>query len=274
MGVLTTSIDIPGYETLRQGPHTILIRKEWKEALLQDLVDDFARVAASDRKLYAHGRVTHFSYLPAGAPGRIFVRRATRGGLLGALLGGLYLGINRPLQEVRAATEARSKGVGTPEPVAVCLTAAGPFHRFTLLTREVEEARDLLTLAAAPSPGEKRALIAGLAQEMRKLHEARIYHADLTLKNILLGRDGIYIIDLDKAIIANRREERLDVMNLARLNRSIVKLLGARGPVTRTDKLRFLRRYLGENTRLRDFSRLCSHGLWAHRLWWSLSGQS
>jgi hypothetical protein len=274
MGPLTKSIELPGYEKVRQGPHTILIRPEWKDALLQDLTEDFVRVTPSERKLFTHGRTAHFSYLPRGAPARVFVRQARRGGLLGAVLGGLYLDLKRPLLELRAAALARSKGVGTPEPLAVRLTAAGPFHRFTMLTREVEDAKDLLTISAAATPSEKRLLLRQVSAEMRKLHEAGIYHSDLTLKNILMGRDGIFIIDLDKAHIATGREEARDVTNLSRLNRSVVKLFGKRGPVTRTDKLRFLRCYLGGSERLAEFSRLCAQGLWAHRLWWSLSGRS
>jgi hypothetical protein len=64
------------------------------------------------------------------------------------------------------------------------------------------------------------------------------------------------------------------MMNLSRLNRSIVKLLGTHGTITRTDKLRFLRRYLGGTDRIKELSQVCAQGLWFHRLWWSLSGQA
>jgi hypothetical protein len=64
------------------------------------------------------------------------------------------------------------------------------------------------------------------------------------------------------------------VANLARLNRSIVKLFGGRDTITRTDRIRFLLRYLGGRDRVKELSRLCAQGLWAHRLWWTLSGQS
>lgn len=267
-------IEIPGFETLIDGPHTVLIRPEWKGCLLDDLLGDFGRVDPARRRFYSHGRVAHFSYLPPGAPGRVFVRRATRGGLIGAVLGGLYTALRRPLQELRAATAARSAGVSVPEPLAVRVTkVAGVFYRFTVITREVENAEDLLTFASAPSRGRKRLAIDQVADEMRRLHESGVYHADLTMKNILLSGSSVYIIDLDKARLVSRRDERLDMMNLARLNRSIVKLLGTQGAVTRTDKLRFLRRYLGGRTRIKELSQICAQGLWMHRLWWSLSGQ-
>ena len=100
------------------------------------------------------------------------------------------------------------------------------------------------------------------------------------MKNIVMSGTSCFIIDLDKARLAPRRDERLDMMNLARLNRSVVKLLGTKGAVSRTDKLRFLRRYLsgpGTSTgrdRIKELSQLCAQGLWFHRLWWSVSGQA
>jgi hypothetical protein len=268
-------IEIPGFESVSRGPRTVLIRPEWKACLLEDLLNDFSGIDPAERRLYSHGRVAHFSYLPAGAPGRVFVRHARRGGLIGAVLGGLYTAVRRPLQEVRAATAARSAGVGVPEPLAVRVTRVGGlFYRFTLIAREIENAEDLLTVASTNTTGRKRALINRVADEMRRLHQSGVYHADLTMKNILMSGDACYIIDLDKATLAPRRDEQLDMMNLARLNRSIVKLLGTRGFVTRTDKLRFLRRYLGGTGRIKELSQLCAQGLWFHRLWWSLSGQA
>ena len=87
-------------------------------------------------------------------------------------------------------------------------------------------------------------------------------------------REAFHPEAFDKAMLASGRNERLDMMNLSRLNRSIVKLLGTRGTVTRTDKLRFLRRYLGGTDRIKELSQVCAQGLWFHRLWWSLSGQA
>ena len=104
--------------------------------------------------------------------------------------------------------------------------------------------------------------------------DAGIYHADLTMKNILLSGEDVFIIDLDKATMTPAPDERLAVRNLARLNRSVVKLFGGKGNVTRTDKLRFLRRYLGGPERVREMAQVCGSGLWVHRLWWALSGQA
>jgi hypothetical protein len=271
---LVLTHDIDGFERITRGPVTVLVRPEWKASLLEDLLQDFDGVPADARRVYAHGRVKHFSYRPTAAPDRVFVRRARRGGLLGTLLGGLYAGGGRPLQELRAVQAARAAGVSVPEPLAVVARAAGPFYRLTLVSREIEGASDLLSLAGTLPPAGKRDLLRRVADEMRRLHEAGVYHADLTMKNILVAGPSIYIIDLDKARLEGHRDGRLDVANLSRLNRSIVKLFGGGAPITRTDKIRFLRRYLGGRERVKELSTLCSQGLWAHRLWWSLSGQS
>jgi hypothetical protein len=268
-------IEIPGFESFSHGSQTVLIRPEWKPWLLDDLLGGFGRIDPSRRRHYSHGRVAHFSYQPDGAPGRVFVRQATRGGLIGTLLGGLYAGVDRPLRELRAATAARTAGVSVPEPLAVLVRrVGGVFCRFTVVAREVENAQDLLTVASTPSTARKRELLDRVADEMRRLHESGVYHGDLTMKNILMSGTSVYIIDLDKATLAPRRDERLDMMNLSRLNRSVVKLLGTRGFVSRTDKLRFLRRYLGGRDRIKELSQVCAQGLWFHRLWWSMTGQA
>lgn len=264
-----------GFERIERGPATVLVRPEWKAPLLEDLLSGFAGVPASERREYAHGRTPHFSYLPKGAPARVFVRRASRGGLIGALMGGLYVGAGRPLRELRAAESARAAGVNVPEPLAIATTRTfGPFYRLTILSREVEGAQDLLSLSGRLDPAKKRELLARVADAMRRLHEAGVYHADLTMKNILVTESAVYIIDLDKARLPGTRTGRLDVENLARLNRSVEKLLGERGWISRTDKIRFLRRYLGGRERVRELADRCAQGLWAHRLWWAVGGRA
>lgn len=273
MGGLTAPGDLSGYERHERERRSVLVRPEWRDALLDDLFADFATVPPSARKVYSHGRVQHFSYRPERAPARVFVRRAARGGAIGALLRGLYAGTERPLVELRAAARARDAGVGVPDPVAVLADrVVGPFCRLTVVSREVEGGADLLSLAGSLDPRAKRDLIRRVADEMRRLHEAGVYHSDLTLKNVLVAGPSVYILDLDKARLPGRREPALDVANLSRLNRSVEKLFGGRGPITRTDKLRFLRRYLGTRDGLREFSVRCGAGMWKHRLWWAVTG--
>ncbi len=275
MDFLSESEDIKDYETARRGPHTVHIKVDWKALLLDDLMDDFRDVSPSERRSRPGGRVEHFSYLPKGAPGRVFVRRSVRGGLIGALMRDVYLGARRPLRELRAAAAAREAGVAVAEILAVRATrVCGPLHRFMVVSREVPDAANLLDLAPRLFFREKRETILRLADELRRLHDAGIYHPDLTLKNILRNGSGIFLVDFDKALAVRRRRPLLGLRNLSRLNRSVEKLQRRRGWVTLADKLRFLRRYLGGRERLKETARFCQGGLGFHRLWWLLSGRS
>lgn len=258
------------YDIISDGSTTYVVRTDWKPHLLEDLRTDFARVPEDRRKTYT-GRVKHFGYLPDGAAERVLVRRIVRGGLIAKLLGDLHWGMGRPFRELAAVIRARNAGLKVPEIVAVRATKAwGPFYRFTIVVKEVGDARDLMSLAPDLQPAERHRAIGEVAEAIRKMHEAGLYHGDLNIKNILLAGRDVYLIDLDRAILRDGREASLDFRNLSRLNRSVEKWLGRR--ITRTDKLRFLLRYLGGRDRVRDVSRRCDSGLWIHRLWWSITG--
>jgi tRNA A-37 threonylcarbamoyl transferase component Bud32 len=262
------------YDIVSDGRHTYVVRSDWKEPLLEDLRSDFARVPHADRRAFT-GRVRHFSYRPEGRDDRLLVRRVVRGGVVARLLGDLHWGMSRPFAELAAVVRARAAGLNVPEVVAVRASRAwGPFYRFTLVVKEIDRARDLLSLAGELGAAERRRAIAEVAEAVRRMHEAGLYHGDLNVKNILLsdpaGRCTVYLIDLDRAVVRDARVAALDLRNLARLNRSVEKWLGGR--VTRTDKYRFLLRYLGSRERVRDVARRCGAGLWIHRLWWSLTG--
>lgn len=264
-----------GFEIVREGATTVLVRLEWKPFLLRDLLENFRDVESSRRKVYSgSGRAEHFSYAPDGARDRVFVRRVARGGLV-SMFGNLHLGIDRPLREIAASQAAARAGIPVPEIIAARATRAfGPFHRLTVVVREIPDAQNLLTLGPALRPAEKRQVIGKLANILRRMNEAGIYHADLTVRNILVDRAReVYIIDLDKAHVPGSRDGRSDVGSLGRLNRSVEKMLGATGCVTRADKLRFLREYRQGGEGLVQFAQRCSSGLWFHRLWWALSGQ-
>lgn len=261
------------YDIVSDGGRTFVVRADWKAALLEDLRSDFAQVAAEDRKSFT-GRVRHFSYRPKGSSDRLLVRRVVRGGLVARLLGDLHWGMSRPFRELAAVVRARKAGLNVPEIVAVRATRAwGGFYRFVVVVREIERARDLLSLASNVGPADRHRAIREVAEAVRRMHESGLYHGDLNIRNILLsdseGRSTVYLIDLDRAVVRDAREQALDFRNLARLNRSVEKWLG--NQVTKTDKVRFLMRYLGGRDRLQEVARRCGAGLWLHRLWWSLT---
>ncbi|HEY3226307.1 MAG TPA: lipopolysaccharide kinase InaA family protein [Planctomycetota bacterium] len=260
---------LDGYDSVYSGPHLVLIRPEWRPYLLEDVLSDFEKVTAEERTGF-RGRVEHFAYQPKGAPGRVLVRELARGGLA-RFAGNIHLGMKRILRELRAVLRARTAGLNVPEIVACRATHAfGPFHRFTLVVREIAGARDLLALARETAPARHRRIIADVAGEVRRMHEAGLYHGDLNVKNILLQGTEVYFIDLDRAVLRMARDPGLDAANLSRLNRSVEKWLKDR--VSRVDRLRFLFTYVQDRARIRDLARRCGAGLWFHRFWWALTG--
>jgi len=262
-------IRLDGYDSIYSGPHLVLIRPEWRPFLLEAILADFAEIPVGDRTGF-RGRVEHFSYQPPGAPGRVLVRELARGGLA-RFAGNIHLGMRRILRELHAVLRARRAGLNVPEIVACRATHAfGPFHRFTLVVREIAGARDLLALARETEPARHRRIIADVAGEVRRMHEAGLYHGDLNVKNILLQGSAVFFIDLDRAILRMARDPGLDAANLSRLNRSVEKWLRTR--VSRVDRLRFLFSYSKDRERIRDLARRCGAGLWFHRFWWSLTG--
>lgn len=260
---------LDGYDTVYSGPHVVLVRPEWRPLLLEDLLADFAAVPAPERRLFT-GRVEHFSYRPKDAPERVLVRRLARGGLA-RVAGDLHLGLSRITSELRAADRARKAGLRVPDILACRATrAVGPFWRFTLAVAEIEGARDLLEALPAAPPADRHRILEDVAAELRRLHQAGVYHGDLNVKNILLRGREVFLVDLDRARTRPAREPAMDESNLARLNRSVEKRLA--GVVSRLDRLRFLRAYALDRAEIPGLARRCASGLWFHRLWWAIAG--
>jgi len=88
-----------------------------------------------------------------------------------------------------------------------------------------------------------------LARDIRRLHQTGVFHGDLKATNVLVGEGSCLFVDLDRVRFREElpREER--IFNLAQLNASIAP------PLTRTDRLRFLRGYFGRCASLRKEER-------------------
>jgi tRNA A-37 threonylcarbamoyl transferase component Bud32 len=182
----------------------------------------------------------------------------------------------------------RERGLPTARPLAILQRRGHGLHREGyLLTEKIGNAQDLhefvMNRAGLPASRHMLALrrqIAQVATVIRELHRRRLSHRDLKAANILVSRDdstfcspfssrawttgchgllpifatSVWLIDL----VGVRRYRWLararQTQNLARLNASFP----AGGPVTRTDRLRFLRTYLQWNL----------HGKANWKAWW------
>ena len=160
--------------------------------------------------------------------GEWVVRRYRRGGAVATLLGDRYLrlGAPRPLRELSVSVAARERGVRTPEIVAVGVHPTRWFLRADLATRYVPNSEDLAQLGFGPSDrsaSERRAGFEAAGRLVDELERAGLAHADLNLKNILIGFDAAgpeaWVLDLDRAHIG-----RVSARSMrARLERSVVK---------------------------------------------------
>jgi len=146
----------------------------------------------------------------------------------------------RAVRYWRAAHGLAVRGLGTPR-----LLACGG----TWVAGEWVEAPDLHAFVrdrlGALGRKERGALLDRFARDLRRLHALGVFHADLKATNVLVRGAEFLFVDLDAVRFARDVAERERMLNLAQLNASLTP------PLTRTDRLRFLRSYFGTCASLR-----------------------
>lgn len=219
--------DLAGFETHREGDMLLLSRGTLSEFMSGRPFTDLA----SSGENVVEGRRSH-TILDMPDSGKAVVRHYVHGGLLRKVTGERFAGSRRFLDEVRVSEHLRACGVNTPEVLGL-LVHAGKlgFCRGALVTRMVEEGQDLLDFlrssqgrALVSDPAARRKLLRSAAVETRKMHDSGVLHADLHVKNLLLGADGsIFILDLDRARMGKKIGRNGRLANLIRLGRSLEK---------------------------------------------------
>jgi heptose I phosphotransferase len=168
------------------------------------------------------------------------------------------LNFGRPIfgarNEWHAIQSLHEAGVPTLTPVAFGEVG----ERSLLLTDDLRTELTLFDWARAPSahavqsgehlPG-KRAMIARVAVIVRRMHEAGIHHQDLFLHHILVCGEPAR---LDMRVIDPGRAWRHDRLSLRWIVKDLAQLDASAGSLTRADRLRFLRLYLGRPFRPLD----------------------
>jgi 3-deoxy-D-manno-octulosonic acid kinase len=191
---------------------------------------------------------------PGGA--RLHVRRLVHGGVLGPLLGTAFLGLERPVSELRVTQRLREAGAPVPRPaLAIGRKMLGPLRACAVATYFEEAASDAAAFLAAT--GDRNGVLraaAAAGDAVRRFHDAGGRHADLHVKNLLLreteGGLACVVVDLDKARVASDATPAERMTELMRLFRSLVKRgllerVGARGCA------RFFSAYCDDDRRLR-----------------------
>ncbi|MBZ0110360.1 MAG: hypothetical protein K8F52_17050 [Candidatus Scalindua rubra] len=220
------------------------------------------------------------------------VREYWHGGMIGVILKDLFCDGMRPVRELSICEAVSKGGIKTTEIIAIIKCKVfGPLYKFRLITREITESIDLVELLLHSGENQlfdqKKQIINELAKAVNDMHNVGIYHADLHLKNILVKSDPgggvqVYIIDLDKSKQYEKISFQRRMKNIMRLDRSVVKmrrknreLFSKTFPVSKTDRIRFLKKYIeldSESVKpLRYYIK--SYNAYAfHKLWWSMGG--
>ena len=135
----------------------------------------------------------------------------------------LWTGLERTraFWEWRLLARLHGSGLPVPEPLAARVTVGRGYYRADLVTAEIENSESLGTILETRGlPPETWRRIGTI---IRRVHQARIDHADLNADNVLINTEGkVFLIDFDRGHVrtgAGRWQEK----NLARLQRSLEK---------------------------------------------------
>jgi len=159
------------------------------------------------------------------AVGTCALRHYHRGGMVASILGDRYLWAGRErtrgFAEFRLLAELQRRGLPVPAPIAARYIQGGLHYTADLITRRIERARTLAECLQA------RELDAGLAARVGALiarfHAQGVDHADLNAHNVLIGPNGLWLVDFDRGRI-RRSQGGWRSGNLRRLRRSLLKL--------------------------------------------------
>ncbi len=180
--------------------------------------------------------------LPGGKA--VYLRKYRRGGWVRHFVKDLYLQRpERPLRELVVTEAARAAGCPVPTVLAVCIEEAGLFYRGWIVTAAIDGAVPLIDAYAAGGPAEREMLLADVGRAVRSLHDAGVYHVDLTGHNVIVDEQrGAVLIDFDRAFRDRRNMRGHADRGLDRFWRSMTKLCAARAVELEAEQRRWLMR--------------------------------
>lgn len=273
---------IPSAFTLiKKGTTYLLLHNNYKESLLNQGIEDPEAFLKTHlhTATFLKGRTPHPS-IPIQDGIRVVTRKYSHGGLLRFLTRDLFLLGARSFKELSLTEEIRTSGIPTIQPIgAIHQMVFWPFYRAYLLSLEIPGAKNLIQYLqenrANPSPKilrHKWKTIRAAGLLLQQFHQKGFYHRDLQLKNLLVDRDQVLIIDFDRSNWKKNLFISEKVRNLLRLNRSAEKWKRSGLPITRTDRLRFLKAYAGEDQKVLEAVRTAlwidTVTLFFHRMGW------
>lgn len=133
----------------------------------------------------------------------------------------------RSFVEFRLGRSLHDRGLPVPRPIAACYRRHGASYRAAILVERllgVHSLAERAAVAAQDAPWEETGRL------VARFHRAGLDHADLNAHNILFDPTGQgWLIDFDKGRL-RIPDTAWRMRNLARLQRSLLKLRGARDP--------------------------------------------
>lgn len=134
----------------------------------------------------------------------------------------------RSFAEFRLTRMLHARGLPVPRPLAACYRRDWASYRAAILVERLDGVHSLAEragVAAGDAPWEEA------GRMIARFHRAGLDHADLNAHNILFDAAGHgWLIDFDRSRLRTP-QSRWRERNLARLERSLLKLRGARDPV-------------------------------------------
>jgi len=226
-------LSIPGYARFRVNGARGLVIEGCKPALesilAAETLYDHARRQPDARQF--RGRTTAYGIALGAGCGRVVVRHAMRGGLLGRTGSDLFFPPTRGLRELVNSLRLKLTGVPTPEVIAFASYPAGQvLRRSDVATREIPESHDLsIVLREISDEGHRLSCLRATGILLAMLARAGAHHPDLNARNILITWDSsegaqAYVLDVDRIRFHVSGDPMVSNANLSRLERSLLKL--------------------------------------------------
>lgn len=244
------TLSIPGYARFRVKAARGLVvqgcRAVLEPILKEETLYDFARRQSDARQF--RGRTTAYGITLGSGCGDVVVRHAMRGGFLGRTGSDLFFPPTRGLRELVNSLRLKLMGVPTPEVVAFVSYPAGQiFRRSDVATREIKESHDLsVVLREVVDPAQRESCLLATGTLLSLLAHAGAHHPDLNARNVLISWDSQlgakpYVLDVDRIRFHVSGDPMVADANLARLERSLLKLRELEGLEVSVDDIGVIR---------------------------------
>lgn len=238
---------------IKRSDSGVVFNAEFEDLIRRNSLLDFDRVMSlNEGEVVKHAvperKTVRFCLKNANGPVEAYLKRLYPLSLTRFFAQILKLSVPRTaFDEFINITAFHRAGLPTMIPVAAGRRRCGLFRTESfLVTKSIEGCRrldDFFSRLQDVPVEDKRELIKKVALLVKKMHECGFNHRDLYLCHILLdSKGGLFLADLHRVDKRGKVPERWKVKDVAALNYS-----APWHRITRTDRLWFLKNYLGTN---------------------------